>query len=98
LDTTEQLKWARWIVLMLWIAYPKEPEYLTALGRSLASTPTERTVWDKIETSSASVAIHGPHVEEIASVLWRVDNGVIRSLSRDAFENPQNLASDVIFS
>jgi hypothetical protein len=92
---TEQSQWARWITLMLWISIPKERGYLDALRtRRIRADGEKWTVWDEIATSSASVVIEGPHVEEIGRMLWQVDNDVIESLSRDAFKDPQNLASD----
>jgi Family of unknown function (DUF6535) len=96
LNRAELLQWARWITLMLWIASPKEPGYLDALQRRIIDNKWTRE-WEEIEMTSTAVTIQGPHVDKIARVLRRLDNGVMGSLSRDAFEDPQSLASDVLF-
>jgi Family of unknown function (DUF6535) len=88
---TEALRWARWIALMFWIAIPKDSGYLDALWNSIIERTSK--VWEEIETSSTSVAIQGPHVAEVARILWRVDNGMMESLSRDTFKEPQSLVS-----
>jgi Family of unknown function (DUF6535) len=95
LSVTEQKEWARRILLMLWIASPKEPGDLDALEKIIRDKERTLKIWDVIEMSSLSVVVHGPHVEEIGRILWHVDNVVMKSLTRDAFKDLQSLASDV---
>jgi hypothetical protein len=93
---TELSQWGSWITFMLWIGIPKDPRYLDALQKSIADNEGTRKIWGEIEMTSASVAVQGPYIEEIARVLWGVDNKMMGSLSRDAFEDPRTLASDGI--
>jgi hypothetical protein len=94
-SVTEQRKWTIWVILMLWIASPKEPGDMDALGEVVEDKEGTPKIWDVIEMSSPSVVVHGPHVEEIGRILWRVDNGMMESLTRDAFKYLQSLASDL---
>jgi hypothetical protein len=97
---TRSHQWERGIALMLWISIPKELGYLDALSKSDQVRNNDKTwkIWDEIAISSSSAAIKGPYVEEIGRILWQEDNAEISRLSRDAFEDPQSLASDVHLS
>jgi hypothetical protein len=95
---TGLMQWAKWITLMLWISIPKDPGYLAALHSDSIGHNETPNIWDEIEMSSTSVVIEGPHIEEIAKILWQTDNNVTENLSRDAFKDPLSLASDAFSS
>jgi hypothetical protein len=94
LSVTEQQEWVRWIILMLWIASPREPGDLDALRKMMKKKGTP-SIWDVIDMSSTNEAVQGAHVGEIGQILWHADNAMMESLTRDAFKDLQSLASDV---
>jgi hypothetical protein len=90
---TMQTQWLRWIVMMLWIGSPKDLGYLEAL-KNRKNTEDEgetRHVWDEVERSMTQLPFESPHIEEVARILWRLDDETMVALSVDAFKDTDRL-------